>query len=507
MRRQVDPVALVESTERKVWLALVCANLIGAVIATLDGLMGSLIYPGGIPRERFITQLVIGSTGSFAIAVATSRRLIVRPTLAPAVAWILDQRSATAADRAALVAQPRKQATRMLVYWLAFVVAVYPYAHYLIRYRPEPMGFVKAFLFIGLSIVFSATLSYLLVERAIRGLIAHTLRDERSVPRTMGILPRLLLGWTIASGLPLASVAVEVAALDSRQLADSVPVIYMITATGLLFGVVATWLGARAFTDPLQRLRDALGKVADGDLNAEILVEEAGELGELELGFNEMVGGLRERERLRELFDRHVGGDVARFAVGVDGVTRGERRTVSMVFVDVIGSTALAQSGKSPDDVVLILNAFFEVVVCAIGAEKGLVNKIEGDGILGVFGAPRALPDHPARALRAARAIRLALSDQLAATGIDAAIGVTCGQVVAGNLGAAQRYEYTVIGTPVVEATALCDEAKRAASRVLASAAVTEHAGDEAVHWEDAGAIRNGGESPPLFVRQPVGAL
>src|SRR4029077_6804534 len=118
----------------------------------------------------------------------------------------------------------------------------------------------------------------------------------------------------------------------------------------------------------------------------------------------------------------------------------GERREVSVLFVDLIGSTSLAQT-RPPDQVVDMLNRLFAVIVGAVDAEGGWVNKFQGDGALCVFGAPAEQPDHATRALRAARTIRRELL-ALAATesGLDAAIGVSAGEVVAGNVGAEHRY-------------------------------------------------------------------
>jgi adenylate cyclase len=94
-----------------------------------------------------------------------------------------------------------------------------------------------------------------------------------------------------------------------------------------------------------------------------------------------------------------------------------------------------------------------------VAAEGGWVNKFEGDGALCIFGAPVTLDDCALRALRAARVLRQELL-VLAASNpeLDAAIGVSAGTVVAGNVGDEQRYEYTVIGTPVNEAARLIYE-------------------------------------------------
>ena len=122
----------------------------------------------------------------------------------------------------------------------------------------------------------------------------------------------------------------------------------------------------------------------------------------MQAGLNRMVGTMREREQLRDLFGRHVGEDVARLALR-DGVALGgEEREAAALFVDVIGSTTFAAT-RSPAEVVTALNRFFEVVVDVVATHGGLVNKFEGDAALCIFGAPLELPDPAANALRAAR--------------------------------------------------------------------------------------------------------
>src|SRR5206468_1949843 len=118
-------------------------------------------------------------------------------------------------------------------------------------------------------------------------------------------------------------------------------------------------------------------------------------------------------------------------------------------------------------DVVQTLNAFFRIVVAATEAHRGLVNKFEGDAALCVFGAPVASDDPAGDALAAARELRDLLREEL--PGVDIGIGVSAGTAVAGNIGAEERFEYTVIGDPVNEAARLCDLAKGRPERVLAS--------------------------------------
>ncbi len=170
----------------------------------------------------------------------------------------------------------------------------------------------------------------------------------------------------------------------------------------LWVGFLAMFVLARTLSDPLRRLRDAFADVEQGDLEVEVPVFDATEVGYASAGFNRMLGGLRERERLHDLFGRQVGEDVARRALE-EGVTLGgEEREAAVLFVDIIGSTAFA-ADRPAEEVVDVLNRFFETVVSVTLEHGGLVNKFIGDAALCVFGAPLARDDPAGSALAAGR--------------------------------------------------------------------------------------------------------
>jgi adenylate cyclase len=238
----------------------------------------------------------------------------------------------------------------------------------------------------------------------------------------------------------------------------------------------------RSISGPVRELRSAMKRVEAGDTDVTVAVDDGSEVGLLQAGFNRMVAGLRERDRVRDLFGRHVGEEVARSALGREVELGGELRDAAILFVDVVGSTAFA-SARDPHEVVETLNRFFEVVVEVVTLHGGWINKFEGDAALCVFGAPTEHPDAASAALAAGRELRRRLSVEL--DGIDAAIGLSAGKVVAGNIGAAKRYEYTVIGDPVNEAARLTDLAKAEPCRLLASEAILSRASRrEAGRWE-----------------------
>jgi adenylate cyclase len=240
----------------------------------------------------------------------------------------------------------------------------------------------------------------------------------------------------------------------------------VLSIIGLVSGFGFAVTAARSVADPVGDVRTAMTCIADGQLDVDVPVDDDGEIGLLQAGFNHMAAGLRERQRLQELFGRHVGDDVARRALEEGVALGGEEREVSVLFVDLVGSTGLAQQCR-PTEVVELLNRFFDAVVTTVEAEGGWVNKFEGDGALCVFGAPVSQVDHAERALRAARG----LAGRLRALGVDAGVAVSSGVVVAGNVGSERRSEYTVIGDPVNEAARLTELAKTLPCRVLVSGA------------------------------------
>jgi adenylate cyclase len=147
-----------------------------------------------------------------------------------------------------------------------------------------------------------------------------------------------------------------------------------------------------------------------------------------------------------------------------------------------------------------LLNAYFSLVVDVAGRHNGWVNKFEGDGALCVFGAPHDMDDPAGCALSAARELNTRLRAELSE--LRAAIGVSAGTVVAGNVGSAERFEYTVIGDPVNEAARLTQLAKSTPSRLIASEATLERADqDERGHWRaDGQATLRGRPRPTRLV-------
>lgn len=335
---------------------------------------------------------------------------------------------------------------------------------------------------VALAGVVTCTFLYLLLEGHFRPVFALALADSK-VPRDRrDVLPRLLLTWLLGSGLPL--IAIGLIPLFGR-----VPLqgsrLSWIAFVGVIAGGAVTTAAAISVTRPLGRVRLALRQVEEGELDVHVTVDDLGELGRLAEGVNDLVDGLREREALREVFTRQVG-PAALANLAADGEQGGDRRRVTVLFVDLRGYTRFSER-HTPEEVVAMLNRFFGVVVHAVSREGGWVNKFEGDAALCLFGAPEQYADHAARALRVAAAI----PGDLAADGgpLAAGIGVATGDVLAGFVGTPERYEYTVIGDVVNLASRLCEGAKAQRSGVLVSAATVSEAHSMG-QWQRAGSFR-----------------
>jgi adenylate cyclase len=411
--------------------------------------------------------------------------------------WLMAGREPTGAEAAQALRLPLDVALIAASIWFAGAVLTAVVAAVVF---PEPLIGLRVGVAVALGGVVTAGVSYLLTARAARAVTARALAAHPPVGAlVLGVRPRLLLTWALTSGVPLLGVVLLFLDPSNPDGPGQWAVVFLVLVA-LLVGALATLLTARAVGQPLRDLRRAVQQVGTGDYDVDVLVDDAGEIGLLQEGVNTMVAGLAERERLRDLFGRHVGTTVAQEALRTGVSLGGEERTVAALFVDIAGSTSLVRR-TGPAEMVGLLNRFFAVVVETVEAEGGLVNKFEGDAALCVFGAPTDHPDPAGAALRSARRICAAVAE---AGEVDVGVGVACGPVWAGQVGAASRLEYTVIGDPVNEAARLTELAKDHPGRAVASEPTVRAARpDERGHWTagEAVTLRGRDEETRTYVR------
>jgi adenylate cyclase len=205
------------------------------------------------------------------------------------------------------------------------------------------------------------------------------------------------------------------------------------------------------FSPSLQTIRDlAKGaeRVAVGDYGQRLPVVQDDDLGALAASFNRMQSGLAERQRLHAAFGTYVDPALAVRLLGQgDDVFTGERREVTVMFVDVRDFTPFAEANTA-EDTVSRLNALFEIVVPAVVDAGGHVNKFLGDGALAVFGAPNDLAKHADAAVAAAVVIHRRVAERFGGE-LRIGIGINTGKVIAGTIGAGGKLEFTLIGDAV----------------------------------------------------------
>ncbi|HEX2283923.1 MAG TPA: adenylate/guanylate cyclase domain-containing protein [Mycobacterium sp.] len=371
-------------------------------------------------------------------------------------------------------------------------------------------GGVRVLTLILSAVIFGATATvctgFLFTQRAMRSLMVTATADFERAERAPGVRARLILMWTICSALPGAGIVLLVVLRANRWIIqDDAPIevpVMVLALVAVVLGLRAIILVSASISDPVHQVVDAMAEVERGRIDHKVDVYERSELGDLQVGFNRMVAGLREREQLRDLFGRHVGEEVVRRAVEQHESLSGDERDVAILFIDLVGSTQLA-STREPHAVAELLNEFFRIVVDHVDQRHGLINKFQGDAALAVFGAPLNIDDPASSALASARA----LCDELCRLPVDFGIGVSAGPVFAGNIGAESRYEYTVVGDAVNEAARLADRAKSVGARLLCSGAAIDRADDtERRHWAAQGSEMLRGRSTPTQIFAPVGS-
>lgn len=430
-----------------------------------------------------------------AIASAVAGVLHVVPTLR----WFVDGAEPTPADQRAAMRIAHRQNAVHFATW-AVSGAVFALVNL-------DAGGMVAYV-IGTALLFggatTACMGYLVTQRALRPIITIAMSTAPPDMAMPGVLSRLVIIWTLFGALPIGGIAVIIVALSSGWFVQpssglDTPVL-IIAALSLLLGSRATVLVARSLSDPVREVVDAMAEVEHG-ASTYVAVYDPSEIGRLQSGFNRMVTGLAERERLRDLFGRHVGTDVARRAVEHDAALTGDIRDVAVLFVDLADSTLLAAT-RPPQEVAELLNDFFRIVVAVVDDHRGLINKFEGDAALAVFGAPLHVDQPASAALAAARDLTQNLRTLPV---VDFGVGISAGSVFAGNIGAENRYEYTVIGDPVNEAARLADHAKHRDSRTLASGSAVARADpNERRHWMLRGSTVLRGRTSATALAEPL---
>ena len=425
---------------------------ITAIVANFSGVVVVFVFSAWvIPRPDIDDQTRAILANLVLTAVYLVIALIVGTTignrrLSKVAAFLSEEREPEPGEQRAILRGPMQSALLAGTFWAA---AVLMFGGLNAAFAPLlGLGVALTVLLGGIT---TTAVAYLLAERMLRAATAEALKahppDRPLVP---GVIFRSLLAWSLGTAVPI--VGIMIVALFALARDEVTRTELAITALGLggvaLFvGLFAVVLAARAASDPIVSVREALSRVEQGDLDVEVPIYDGSEVGLLQAGFNRMVEGLRERRRIREVLGAYVDHDVAEHILEEGVSLEGEEVEVTLLFLDVRDFTAWAERAE-PREVVEGLNGLFELVVPIVHEQHGHVDKFVGDGLLAVFGAPRRDEEHADKALAAALGIADAVNGDGAPT-LEIGMGLNSGHVVAGNVGGGGRLEFSVIGDTV----------------------------------------------------------
>jgi adenylate cyclase len=429
---------------RWVWGAVFVSASGGAIVfAFLSFAAPILLSPAATNRLlwRGGTALAV-----FAIVVVPVLLRVRRNRFAASTAWLRERRTPTDRERRMTLGAP-SEAVRLSA--LTWGIGATFFA--MLGATESVSAALYIFSAVVLGGITTTAVWYLIAERIMRPVSARALdggpADHRFGP---SIQLRLAMAWTLATGVPLLGVIT----LAVGYLADvgfephrTFAAILGLVAVALVVGLFTLVVAARSVAERIGALHRALARVQAGDFAARVVVDDASEIGRLQVGFNTMSAGLAERERIREVFGTYVDRDVAAHILQAGAALQGDEVDVTLMFVDVRSFTSFAER-LPPIEVVATLNRLFERIVPLVHRHGGHVDKYAGDGLFAVFGAPRRHLDHADRALMAALELSDAVRDEFG-TALSVGVGLNSGTVVAGNVGGAGRLEFSVIGDAV----------------------------------------------------------
>jgi len=268
----------------------------------------------------------------------------------------------------------------------------------------------------------------------------------------------------------------------------------------MMSSVLVYWIAGR-MSHPLEMLADAAQHVAYGDYSVRLPVSGNDEISDATSQFNAMVEELAHKEEIKDVFGRYLNPKLVSdvFEGGSMSSYDNRRQEVTVLFADMVGFTAFSETTDT-EEVVDVLNKHFEVFHRIIDYYGGHVDKYIGDAVMAVFNHPNEDSDHVRHSVMAGLAMVVACSKLgvLRNNGepIQFRVGLNNGEAIVGNIGAAERLEYTVIGDTVNVASRMGGLGE--GGEVVLSRPTFDHIGSDEFAFDDMGERDIKGVSKPL---------
>jgi adenylate cyclase len=288
---------------------------------------------------------------------------------------------------------------------------------------------------------------------------------------------------------------------------------YYISGIVISIALFLCFLFSMTITSPIEKLAELIQLVSKGnfDVKAKSQVKSHDEVGDLAQAFDNMTEGLKERDKVKNLFSKFHGSSVAEDLLKNDIGVGGTKKDVTVFFSDIRGFTKFSE-GHTPEEVVTMLNEYFGVMVKIINKNGGVVDKFIGDAIMAVWGAPHSSEKDTENAVKACLEMRKALEElntlrqTRGQTNIMIGMGLHCGPAISGTIGSEERMEYTVIGDTVNMTSRIESSTKAFGSDLLVSDEVASKVQDH-FKFELAGVAEVKGKSEPLKMFKVRGYL
>lgn len=257
--------------------------------------------------------------------------------------------------------------------------------------------------------------------------------------------------------------------------------VYSITVTTIVIailavisGVVVILLFSNTLVTPIQRMLASMKRIIKTNtLDERVKIEYNDEIGQLSRTFNIMIAELekssavikrfafeavlakKNESKVRNIFQKYVPKTVINDLIkDPTQLLKGQSKEIAIVFTDIRNFTTISEK-FTPNELVLLLNSYFEALVNAITKYKGIIDKYIGDAIMAFFGAPQELENPAFEALKACNEMRIVIEQynkQLLEKQLSpfyTGIGLNFGRTTVGNIGSETKMDYTIIGDEV----------------------------------------------------------
>jgi len=292
--------------------------------------------------------------------------------------------------------------------------------------------------------------------------------------------------------------------LDARAAGHVMRQLIRALVTGgafLVLTVCLAMLAGSRLSQAIHSLSRAMSMVREGGVLTvrDLPPSRIRELDDAARSFNDMVGGLRERNLIRKTLGRYVPEKVAESLLQENGALKTEEIVATVLFADIENFTGLTES-LGPEGIVTLLNAFFNDMVEIIERHDGVVTQFQGDAILATFNVPIKNDNHATHALKAAIEMRHRFQTRhFAGHAVRARIGVNSGPLIAGAVGARGRLNYTVHGDAVNLAARIENLNRQFGTCLLAAQSTVDLAEDLDFSFVGEAAVRGQTSSVRLY--------